>query len=126
MCIRDSNEGSETLKVEKVYSACVDMDNEEFEMLSLHGSWARERHIQTRPLAYGKQLVSSFRGESSHQEHPFIALLTPGTTQKCGKVYGMHFVYSGNFVAQAERCQFDTVRMTMGIKMCIRDRQKLL
>ena len=113
--VRLINEGSETLKVEKVYSACVDMDNEDFEMLSLHGSWARERHIQTRPLAYGKQLVSSFRGESGHQEHPFIALLTPGTNQKSGKVYGMHFVYSGNFVAQAERCQFDTVRMTMGI-----------
>ena len=41
------------LKVEKVSSACVDMDNEDFEMLSLHGSWARERHIQTRQLAYG-------------------------------------------------------------------------
>ena len=113
--VRLINEGSEMLKVEKVYSACVDMDNEDFEMLSLHGSWARERHIQTRQLAYGKQLVSSFRGESSHQEHPFIALLTPGTSQKSGKVYGMHFVYSGNFVAQAERCQYDTVRMTMGI-----------
>ncbi len=33
------NEGSETLKVEKIYSACLDMDNEDFEMLSLHGSW---------------------------------------------------------------------------------------
>ena len=27
----------------------------------------------------------------------------------------MHFVYSGNFIGQVERCQFDTVRMVMGI-----------
>lgn len=27
----------------------------------------------------------------------------------------MHFVYSGNFIAQAELTQFDSVRMVMGI-----------
>ena len=34
---------------------------------------------------YGKQSVESARGESSHQEHPFIALVAPGTTQKQGR-----------------------------------------
>ncbi len=109
------NEGNQKLKLEKIYSACLDMDNQEYQMLSLHGSWARERHIQKNPVAYGKQLVSSAKGESGHQEHPFIALLTPGTTQEQGEVYGMHFVYSGNFIGQVERSQFDAVRMVMGI-----------
>ena len=113
VCVK--NEGSETLKVEKIYSACLDMDNEDFEMISLHGSWARERHIQQGALRYGKQLVSSGKGESSHQEHPFVAMVTPGTDQERGEVYAMHFVYSGNFIGQVERCQFDTVRMVMGI-----------
>ncbi|RKI41660.1 alpha-galactosidase [bacterium D16-51] len=109
------NKGTSTLFLDKVYSACLDMDNRDFEMLSLHGSWARERHIQRSSLAYGRQNVSSVRGESSHQEHPFLALVTPGTTQEQGEVYGMHFVYSGNFMAQAERNQFDQVRAVMGI-----------
>ena len=113
--VRVKNESSEALKVEKIYSACLDMDNEDFEMLSLHGSWGRERHIQQGALRYGKQLVSSGKGESSHQEHPFVALVTPGTDQERGEVYAMHFVYSGNFIGQVERCQFDTVRMVMGI-----------
>ena len=91
-----TNEGSQTLRLEKVYSACLDMDNENFELLNLHGSWARERHIQRRELAYGKQLMSSLKGESSHQEHPFQALVTKGCDQEHGKVYAMHFVYSGN------------------------------
>ena len=110
-----TNEGSQTLRLEKVYSACLDMDNENFELLNLHGSWARERHIQRRELAYGKQLMSSLKGESSHQEHPFQALVTKGCDQEHGKVYAMHFVYSGNFIAQTERTQFDMVRMVMGI-----------
>ena len=109
------NKGSQTLKIEKIYSACLDMDNENFSMLSLHGTWARERHIQTGELHYGKQVISSARGESSHQEHPFIALVTNGTEQENGKVYAMHFVYSGNFMAETELCQFDNLRMTMGI-----------
>ena len=110
-----ANTGSQTLKVEKIYSACLDMDNENFQMISLHGSWARERQIQRGALHYGKQVVSSFRGESSHQEHPFFALVTPETTQQQGRVYAMNFVYSGNFIAQAELTQFDSVRMIMGL-----------
>ena len=109
------NEGEDPLYIEKVRSACLDMDDKNFEVLSLAGSWARERHIQRLPLGYGRQNIASFKGESSHQEHPFMALVTPGTTQDRGEVYGMNFVYSGNFIAQAEKSQFDSVRMTMGI-----------
>lgn len=113
--VKIENCGTKAVQLEKVYSACLDMDNQKYEMLSLHGSWARERHIQRGEVRYGKQLVSSSRGESSHQEHPFIALVTQGTTQQQGEVYAMHFVYSGNFVAQAERSQFDSIRLVMGI-----------
>ncbi len=109
------NQGTETLFLDKVYSACLDMDNRDFEVITLHGSWGRERGIQRTSLAYGRQNVSSVRGESSHQEHPFLALATPETTQEQGEVYGMHFVYSGNFIAQAELSQFDQVRAVMGI-----------
>lgn len=109
------NHSDNRARIEKIYSACIDMDNQDFEMLTLCGGWARERHIQQYPLHYGKQLVSSARGESSHQEHPFMALMSPGTTQKQGHVYAMHFIYSGNFIAQAELSQFDSVRMVMGI-----------
>ena len=51
------NEGKEPFYLEKVLSACIDMDDRDFEMITLPGSWARERHIQRRPLAYGRQNV---------------------------------------------------------------------
>ncbi len=110
-----TNESEDVLHLTKVMSASVDMDDEDYQLLSLHGSWARERAIDVRPLGYGRQNVASFKGESSHQEHPFIALTSLHTTQDYGKVYGFHFVYSGNFIAQAEKGQFDTVRVLMGI-----------
>lgn len=113
--VKVENKGNQPVKLEKVYSACLDMDNRDFEMLTLAGSWARERGIQRGKLRYGKQMVSSVKGESSHQEHPFIALVTGETTQETGEVYAMNFVYSGNFIAQAELSQFGQVRMVMGI-----------
>ncbi len=101
--------------IDKIYSACLDMDDQSFEMITLTGSWARERHKERAAIRTGKQSVGSTRGESSHQEHPFIALVTPETTQTQGQVYGMNFIYSGNFLAQVEKTQWNSVRMTMGI-----------
>ncbi|WP_337537546.1 alpha-galactosidase [Suilimivivens sp.] len=109
------NTGKENLYLTKVYSACLDMDNKDFEAISLHGSWARERQIETVPVSHGKYSVESIRGESSHQDHPFLALKTKNADQENGEVYAMHFVYSGNFKAQVQSDQFDQVRMTMGI-----------
>lgn len=109
------NNGEQAVYLEKVLSACIDMDDRNFQVMGLFGSWGRERHIQRLPIGYGRQNISSFKGESSHQEHPFIALVTPETNQDYGEVYAMNFVYSGNFIAQVEKSQFDSVRMTMGI-----------
>lgn len=109
------NLGEQPVYLEKVLSACLDVDNKDFEMITMHGSWARERHMQRMKIGHGHQGVGSVRGESSHQEHPFMALVTPDTTQEHGEVYAMNFVYSGNFIAEASVSQFDSTRAVMGI-----------
>ena len=109
------NGGNKPVSIDCALSACLDMDNEDFDVLSLHGSWARERHMERVPLGYGSYVTESMRGESSHQDHPFLALLSKNCTQTVGEVYAMHLIYSGNFLAKAQRCQHDTVRMVMGI-----------
>ncbi len=109
------NAGKDSLYLTKVYSACLDMDNQDFEAVTLHGSWARERQIQSVPVSHGKLSVESTRGESSHQDHPFMAIKTRGTDQEHGEVYAMNFVYSGNFKVMVQNDQFDQIRMVMGI-----------
>ena len=113
--ITNSGKKEAVIYLTKVLSACLDMDNQNYSMLTLHGSWARERRMQYRPLGYGRQGTFSERGETSHQEHPFLALTSPEVTQTTGEVYAMHFVYSGNFEAQAEVDSYDQVRAVMGI-----------
>ena len=113
--VKVRNDGAEEIYLTKVMSMSMDMDDEEFELLTMHGSWARERKVEYRKVGHGRQSVASSRGESSHQDHPFMALKAGKATQETGDVYGFHFVYSGNFLGQVEKNQFDSDRVMMGI-----------
>lgn len=114
--VRVSNTGVAPLRVERALSACLELPFEpDMDYVTLHGSWARERGIFRAPIAHGFQGTASKRGISSHQEHPFLAVTGPGTTQEQGQVWAMNFVYSGDFLAQVERGQFDNLRLVMGI-----------
>lgn len=113
--VKVKNLSEDKINLAKVLSTCIDFDDIDYDMISLHGSWARERHVQRKKIGYGKQVVSTIRGESSHQDNPFIALLDSKATDDYGNVYGFNFVYSGNFFAQIEGCQFNTTRVVMGI-----------
>lgn len=115
LAVHNTGRKEESIFLTKVLSACLDMDNRDFSMLTLHGSWGRERRMQYRKLGYGRQGTFSERGETSHQEHPFAALTTPNVTQTTGEVYAMHFVYSGNFEVQSGVDAFDQVRTVVGI-----------
>lgn len=109
------NPGEEPVWLEKVCSMSLDMDDRSFETVTLHGSWARERHIQKMKLGLGSYTVSSGRGESGHQDHPFLGLKESGAGQEQGDVYGVQLMYSGNFEMRAEVNQFDSVRWQAGI-----------
>lgn len=73
------NKGIEPVFLNRVLSACMDMDEEEFQLLTLHGSWARERHLQIWRICDG-----ILRGESGHQDHSFLALVSKDCTQTSG------------------------------------------
>jgi len=109
------SKAKEPVYIKKALSAAFDIDNDNYDLITLHGSWARERHIDRHPVHHGKQGVLSMRGETSHQEHPFMALLDHKADYNSGSVYGMNFIYSGNFVADCQLNQFESIRMVMGI-----------
>lgn len=113
--VKVHNNSKQDLYLQKVLSVCCDIEGMNYDVITLHGSWARERHIQRRNVGYGKYNTSSLRGESGHQDHPFMAIVERETNQDRGEVFGFNFVYSGNFIAQAEGTQFDCTRVVMGI-----------
>lgn len=113
--VRLKNTGKAPLNVKRVLSACVDFDNDGYDLITLNGSWARERVMERSRLHHGKQGVDSVKGESSHQNNPFMALVSHNADEDMGEAYGFNFVYSGNFFAQAEVTQNKNTRAVMGI-----------
>lgn len=111
-----SNQGRDPLRLLSAASMSLDFSAQELEMISLCGSWARERHLIRRPVCSGAQTVESRRGASGHEENPFVALCTPDTGEEQGQVWGVSLVYSGNFCARVEKDQYDLTRVTMGIQ----------
>ncbi len=113
--VKVKNCGAHPVTLEKVMSTSIDVEDTGFEIMTMHGSWARENHIQRRDVGYGTCFVDSRRGISSHQNHPFMALVGKNADQKQGEVYAYNFIYSGSFICSAEKSQFAHIRMVMGI-----------
>ncbi|MCL2109208.1 MAG: alpha-galactosidase [Oscillospiraceae bacterium] len=113
--VRVTNIGAEDVNLRRVLSVCVDFDSDKFDLITLNGSWARERVVERSKLHHGKQGVDSVKGESSHQSNPFFALVSHNADEDTGEAYGFNLVYSGNFFAQAEVTQHKKTRAVMGI-----------
>lgn len=109
------NKGKETVKLRKVVSCSFDLHDKEYNFLQLHGTHCKERHIEITPLRHGITKIESRRGSSSHMLNPFFALLKKDATEDFGEVYGINFVYSGNYEGAVEVDQRDTTRVQMGL-----------
>lgn len=109
------NEGKEAVYLTRAMSLCLDLPDCEYEWLQFSGAWARERHLKVRRLEQGIQAVDSIRGNSSHEQNPFIVLKRPTADETQGEAIGFSLVYSGNFLAQAQVDTQDTTRVLLGI-----------
>lgn len=105
----------EGVRLLRAMSLSVDLPEDRFDLITLTGSWQRERAVSRRPLVPGLQGIYSTRGCSSHQFNPFLALARPETTEQSGEVYGFSLVYSGNFFAAADVDAYHVTRLLMGI-----------
>lgn len=113
--VRFINQGDSNLLILRALSMGIDFDTCNFDMMTLSGSWARERHVVRRAIVHGTQSIESRRGASGHSENPFIALMDKDANENTGEVYGFSLVYSGNFLASVELDQYNITRVVMGI-----------
>ena len=109
------NNGSAKVKIVKALSCCVDLPDQDYEMVQFNGAWARERMPVVRKLTGGTTSIESKRGVSSANFNPFFIIKRPNTDDFAGDAYGFSFVYSGNFIAMAEANSYERLRILMGI-----------
>ncbi len=109
------NVSDRALRLGRVLSSSVEFDYTDQDIVTLNGSWAREHIADRRPIGHGRVSASSARGISSHQENPFMAIVSGNADETHGDAYGMSLIYSGNFLAEVERTQHDRLRAVIGI-----------
>lgn len=109
------NHSDEDIFIENIQSTCVDYINGEYDLHTFYGRHVKERSHQRAALRHGIQSVGSTRGTSSHQYNPFLILSDKDTTEDQGRCYGFSFLYSGDFLGQAEYDQYNQTRVLMGI-----------
>ena len=114
--VKITNLGSEDVIVEKAAGACLDFLAGSYDLLSFYGRHAMERSFQRREIAHGSFSIGSRRGTSSHQYNPAVIIADRAATEDRGACYGMMFVYSGSFLFEAEKDQFDQTRVMMGLQ----------
>ena len=109
--IRNAGEGRIT--VEKAQTACLDFVTGDFDVITFDGRHAMERRPSRHAVGNGSFSVGSRRGMSSNQYNP-VMVLCDGT-ETSGRAWSMSFVYSGSFLAEVERDQYEQTRMQMGL-----------
>lgn len=110
------NEGTQPIELVRAESASVDFyGDRDFDVINLHGAWARERHLSRIPLGNHGHVIDSKRGASSHEQNPFLALLRRNTDEFTGDVYAFNLVYSGSFSAQVSVNSYGKTRMQIGL-----------
>ena len=109
------NDGKDCIRLERAYSFTLSLPDHDYEMLSLYGVWAKERHIDRIPLHHGVVSIDSKRTTSSATLNPFIALLRPNTTETQGEAIGVNLVYSSSYVLKAEVNPDGSAQLTGGI-----------
>ena len=101
--------------LENIQSVCVDYLHGSYDLHTFYGRHVKERNHQRTPLGHGIHSVGSTRGTSSHQYNPFLILSDRDTTEDTGNCYGFSFLYSGDFLGNAELDQYNQTRLLLGI-----------
>lgn len=113
--VKVENRGSHSIVLDKALSCSMDFMYSDFDMIYFSGRHAMERNFQRTPVGFAQVAVSSTRGTSSHHYNPAVILAKPETTETAGECYGMCLVYSGNFIASAQKDQREQTRAQIGI-----------
>ena len=109
------NRGANRIVLQKAASMNLDWTNGDYEWTTFYGGHVKERNIQKSELDHGIHSIGSVRGTSSHHYNPFVMVSDKNTDEEKGGCYGFSFLYSGEFLMEAEKDQVDQTRLICGI-----------
>lgn len=96
------NLSSSKLSLDRAYSFNLPLKNCNYNILSLHGSWAFEREMQYTKMTRGILTFDSKRCTSSAILNPFVCAVAPDTTEEHGEAIGINLIYSSSYTLKVQ------------------------
>lgn len=96
------NRMDDPVVIERALSLHLSLPDNDYDLLTLTGSWGREVQDEWARLRRGIQGVDSKQGITGHGQNPFIALRKASIAHCLDEVYGFNLIYSGDFLSQVE------------------------
>ncbi len=109
------NNTGKDLHILKALSMLMDINNHDYEILTLHGGWANEANKAIQEIKPGIYQVSSLTGSSSNRHNPFFLIKDKATTYENGEVIEVNLMYSGNHLELVQLDNYGILRLMSGI-----------
>lgn len=109
------NNSQDDIIIKRFMSNQLDIDDNDYEMVTFNGAWAREMEKVTRKCLMGTLVNESRTGTSSSRANPFVMLMKENTTDEYGECLGFNLVYSGNHYESVQTNAFGRTRFQQGI-----------
>ena len=113
--VKIANKGSQDIILQKAASMNIDWVYGDYEWLTFYGRHAKERNLRRSKLDQGIHAIGSVRGASSHHQNPFAIVCEQNADETKGQCFGFSFLYSGEFLMEAEKDQAEQTRLVCGI-----------
>lgn len=110
------NGGRQSVQIKQILSAQWHLpDIQNYRLSYLYGRWASETKLSRTELSYGKKMLESRRGITSHQFNPWFAVDNGQADEDFGKVYYGILAWSGNWKIVFEKDSYGRLQIAGGI-----------
>lgn len=109
------NKSEEAVRINRVMSCQLDMDGDDYKVISFGGNWGREMEKHETSLSHGAFVNHSIAGVSSNRNNPFVMVAQNDAGENHGMVFGFNLVYSGNHYESVQVGGFYKTRFLSGI-----------
>lgn len=108
------NTGERSLMVESFASGQLHIAGTGLRFTNVHGHWNAEQQQFTQQVSYGKVIVETRRGTSSHHHNPYL-ILDRSAGEHHGEVWFAALNYGGNFKGVVEQTAYGDTLAQIGL-----------
>lgn len=109
------NDSEDSVYISRVMSCQLDLDGDDYKVISFGGHWTREMVKHETSIQHGCFVNHSIAGISSNRNNPFVMLTKNEAGEDSGLSYGFNLIYSGNHYESAQVGGFYKTRFLSGL-----------